>query len=287
MSSKRDFPHPVLGSGNDYPDCGFQAALSVEQRQDAFVLDVGFDVGSNSIEGLIRKGRAEYVLHVHCPRTAFRRAFRSKKAAFEVEIAEPLLRDTFNVTPQIISKEDFEYESSEFAQMFSGMKFSMRPGYVLAIGQTVEYPADKDVDDLNRLGSIFQIVRNRRVGAELIEHDFEHPKIVIQLPDAQFSRFELYRKRKPYAELFVTSLILPALALALDYMKTMRINEMSEADISENLPRWQRALEKRLSDLGAPEWEPGESFTLAQRMLENPMLRAFLAIDDRESREES
>ena len=286
MSIRRDFPHPVLDpTGTDYPDCGFQAATIVEQTKDAFSIDVTFDVGSRSIEALLKKKRAQYALQVHCPRTAFRRSFVSDKRSWDVGIPESLLRDSFSVTPLIVSAADFAYHSNEFAPIFRGLTFDIKRGYVLAMGPTLEYPAEKDIDDLNRFGAIFQVIRNKKKNAELIEYDFETQKILVLLPPDQFSRYELYRNRQPYTELFVTTLILPGLTLALDYMTTQAADG-SEAEPDEGLPRWQRALVKRLEQLGLSEFGPEESFTVAQKLLENPVRRAFFAIDERESREE-
>ncbi len=177
MSTRRDFPHPVLDpTGNDYPDCGFQAATIVEQTTDAFSIDIAFDVGSRSIEGLVSKGRAQYALQVHCPRTAFRRSFVSTKRSWDVDIPEAFLRDTFSVTPLIVSTADFAYRSNEFASIFRGLTFEIRRGYVLAVGPTLEYPAEKDIDDLNRLGAIFQIIRNKKKNAALVDTRFREPE---------------------------------------------------------------------------------------------------------------
>jgi hypothetical protein len=286
MSTKRDYPHPVLDpTGKDYPDCGFQAALIVEQRQKDFCIDATFDVGSQSVEELIARGKAQYVVRVHCPRTAFRRAFASKKRSWDMHVDESMLRDTFSVTPQVVSVSDFSYGSKEFAAMFRGMKFDIRRGYVLAIGPTLEYPADKDIDDLNRLGAIFQVIRNHKKNAAFVEYDLLGQKISILLPPKQFDRYELYRSRQPYTELLVTTLILPGLTLALDYMKTLKTGETDDGDESEALPRWHRSLEKRLEQLGLGDFEPDDAFEVAQKVLENPIARAFNAIDDRESRE--
>ncbi|HUQ21188.1 MAG TPA: hypothetical protein VM099_16330 [Gemmatimonadaceae bacterium] len=286
MSTKRDFPHPVLDpTGKDYPDCGFQTALIVEQRQNDFCLDASFDIGSQSVEGLVNRGKAQYVLQVHCPRTAFRRAFGSKKRSWDMQIEESLLRDSFSVTPQVVSVDDFSYTSKEFAPIFRGMKFDIRRGYVLAIGQTLEYPADKDVDDLNRLGAIFQVIRNKKKTAEFAEYDLEGPKILVLLPPEQYARYDLYKARQPYMELLVTSLILPGLTLAIDYMKTNRLDAGRDPGADgDSAQRWIRCLEKRLEQLGIDGYDTAESFVIAQRILENPVGRAFAAIDDRESK---
>jgi hypothetical protein len=285
MSTRRDFPHPVLDpTGKDYPDCGFQAATIAEQTKDAFSIDVTFDVGSSSIEGLIKKGRAQYALQVHCPRTAFRRSYLSKKRSWDVDIPESFLRDTFSVTPLIVSVADFAYNSNEFAPIFRGMTFEIRRGFVLAVGPTLEYPAEKDIDDLNRLGAIFQVIRNKKKNAEMVEYDFENQKILILLPPDQFVRYELYRNRRPYTDLLVTTLILPGLTLALDYMKTQ--SDDGSADPDEGAPRWQRALGRRLEQLGLGDFDFEESFAVAQKLLDNPVRRAFAAIDERESGEE-
>lgn len=287
MSTRRDFPHPVLDpTGKDYPDCGFQAATIVEQTPDAFSIDVAFDVGSRSIASLLKKGRANYALQVHCPRTAFRRSYVSSKRSWDIEIPESLLRDTFSVTPLVVSAADFRYQSKEFAPIFRGLVFSIRRGYVMAIGPTLEYPAEKDIDALSHLGSIFQVIRNKKKNAELVEYDFESPKILILLPPEQFARYNLYRNRRPYTDLFVTSLILPGLTLALEYLNLLATEGSEGESADESLPRWQRALDKRLQELGLNDFDSSESFAVAQRLLDNPMRRAFAAIDERESGEE-
>ena len=198
---------------------------------------------------------------------------------------ESFLRDTFSVTPFVVSCADFAYDSKEFAPIFRGLTFDIKRGYVLAIGPTLEYPAEKDLDDLNRFGAIFQVIRNKKKNAEFVEYDFENQKILVLLPTDQFARYELYRHRKPYTDLLVTTLIFPGLTLALDYMKTQAADGF-EAEPDEGLPRWQRALGRRLDQLGLSEFDPEESFMVAQKLLDNPVRRAFAAIDERESRED-
>src|SRR5262249_14809303 len=131
--------------------------------------------------------------------------------------------------------------------------------------------------------SIFQVIRNKKKNAEFVEYDFESPKILIMLPPPEFVRYDLYRARIPYSELLVTTLILPGLTLALEYITASPVTD-DEAD--DGVPRWRRSLERRLEQLGILELDSTDTFVVAQKILENPVVRAFSAIDDRESREE-
>jgi hypothetical protein len=76
--------------------------------------------------------------------------------------------------------------------------------------------------------------------------------------------------------MFVCSLVLPALQQALVAMRT--------TDSSDSAgPRWQRVIRRCLKDCGEEVIDKDRTFEIAQKLLEMPISRAFVAINVSES----
>lgn len=279
--AKRSWPHPVLDfEGDDYPNRAFQAAIDIRQTRSEFLFKIRMDLSSETLLNAISRGDAAYALQVHCPRTSFRKAFKFKTPDLVQNIPEHLLRDVFTTKPYIAATRKFTLHSSEFNSVFSGMQFQMAPGYILAVAPPIEYTAEKSLDDLQNIRSIFQILRNPDPSVKRVDLDFMADRIAIILPHEDFDRYSLFRLRKPYSHIFVSAFVFPALHAALLEVR----DENDEAVMSS---RWRRVLKRRIKEIGKTGFSIEEAFGIAQDLLEMPYSRALLAISSVEELRES
>jgi len=271
--AKRSWPHPVLDpEGEDYPDCAFQAAIQVKQTRTEFTLTVQIDVGSETLLSAIREETAIYVLQVHCPKTSYRDAFKFSHSNIEVKIPDEVLRGIFTVRSFIVASRSFSLSSNEFNQIFKDMAFTIEPGYVLAVAPAVEFEAEKSLDDLRAVKAICHIIRNPDPNATKVDFDFNQERIAIVLPQDQFKIYGIFKDRQPYSQIFVASLVLPAV-----YQGLLIILEENEDGVGST--RWRRVLKRKIKDIGKEKYAVDESFDIAQDILDIPFVRTFHAID--------
>jgi hypothetical protein len=275
--SKKNWPYPVLDpQGEDYPHCAFQASVDITQTRKTFVGSVRMDMGSDTLKNAIDDGNAVYMLQLHCPRTSFRSVARSREATFDFELPESSMREDFTVQPFLISEGAWELSSTEFSPTFKGLRFPIEKGYVLAVAPQLNYTAEKRLDDLKSVRAIFFVNRNPAPEKQLVEFDFLHDRIGIYLSNDDYNNYRIFRSRTPFSQMFVCSLVLPALQQAL--------MAMSATDSGDSAgPRWQRVIRRCLKDCGEVVIDKDRTFEIAQKLLEMPISRAFVAINVSES----
>jgi hypothetical protein len=233
------------------------------------------DLGSDTLTGAIADGNAIYTVQLHCPRTSFRSVARSKLADFTFELPEGSLREEFTVQPFLVSEGKWDLTSAEFAPTFKGMNFPIEKGYVLAVAPQLNYTAEKRLDDLKNVRAIFFVDQNPNQQKKLVEFNFEMDRIGIYLSPEDYNHYRIFRARPPFSQMFVCSLVLPALQQALASM----IGDRSDTAG----PRWQRVIRRCLKDCGEETIDKDRTFEIAQKLLELPISRAFAAINTFES----
>jgi hypothetical protein len=274
---KKSWPYPVLDvDGQDYPDCAFQATIELKQTRTHILGKARMDLGSATLEGAVKRGDAQFAVRLHCPRTSFRRIFKSKAETIEFELPEETLRDDFSVQPFLVAERSWELASDEFLPIFKGMKFPVERGFVLAVARPVDFIAEKRLDDLRNIKAIFNVIRNPDPHQKAIDFDFEQDRISIVLAHDDFALYDLFRTRVPYTNLFVCSLVLPALHQALVLLAEETADESQGA-------RWKRVLRRCLSDIGEAKFEKARAFEVAQKLLEMPLARALAVVKTAES----
>src|SRR4051812_12123712 len=91
--SSRSYPHPVVGNRDDVPGAAFQAALETTTDKEAVYVDVSITCSSKTLNDLIKKKDASFVLHVECSNTLFRRAFEFSESNHRIQIPSDNLND--------------------------------------------------------------------------------------------------------------------------------------------------------------------------------------------------
>ena len=76
----RLFPYPVLCLENDdYIDCEFRVLTNQIEELKDIVLQFKIELDNKDLLDLIRDGKAEYLIHVECSNTSFRKVIRNGK----------------------------------------------------------------------------------------------------------------------------------------------------------------------------------------------------------------
>lgn len=70
----RLFPYPVLCIENDdYINCEFNIKFNQFEELKEIVLQFEVELNNNELLELIRQGEAEYIVHIECSNTSFRK----------------------------------------------------------------------------------------------------------------------------------------------------------------------------------------------------------------------
>lgn len=102
----RLFPYPVLCLENDdYFDCTFN--ITVKQIEELKDIILQFDVELNNKEllKLIREGKAEYLVHIECSNTSFRKVVRNAGNSFDYRIPKAKVNKEVFLVGMIVAKQ--------------------------------------------------------------------------------------------------------------------------------------------------------------------------------------
>src|ERR1700722_10500242 len=120
--SSRSYPHPVVGNRDDVPGAAFQAALGMTTDKEAIYLDAVIKCSSKTINDLIKKKDADFVMHVECGNTLYRRVFEFHDGSYRAQIPadnvnEAVEVNVFAKTSRAISGYCVEAAHSDYGDM--------------------------------------------------------------------------------------------------------------------------------------------------------------------------
>jgi hypothetical protein len=279
----KSYPHPVLSPlSDDVTPAIFDAALEVTSSPAAYVLHMQMVIENPTLLTLIASGDAHYSLHVECQNNFYRALFRSQKATQQIEIPADELAGTIEVSSFITASRDIHtYRIDGAHSDYSGRTFVVRAGDILAVARSVTFEAEKEQDALKKISSIMQIQPSGNVSDGYFETDFESSdRITVFLSKSDHEKYGLLRETLGIRSVIIQTISLPVLIEAVAIVREQQTGE------SEALPRWQRLMRQRLSELD-PLWERSDRTDLhfAQLLLANPFGRCvteLLQITDKD-----
>jgi hypothetical protein len=277
---ERSFPHPVLGNSDDVAGAAFQAAFEVSQDRQFYYVALEYQCSSRTLESLINEQKASYVTHVECSNTVFRKRFSGTSSKQDLRILADDLNGMVEVNFFICAEEDIEeYAIEGMHSDYQGLKFQIKKGDILAVGDGRVFEAAKDYDALKKVSAIMQIEQSPQDGDLPMRADYDADKIRIFLSKPDFKNYNLLKNYETLQHALSLGIVLPilteALRLALDPATAEELIDF----------RWYRNLSSRLKE---KEFEnEDEPMLLAQRILQLPVTRALkTAITGIEGKEE-
>ena len=277
--NQRLYPHPVLSwFSDDYPKGIFQPALQVTPNKSFFRLTLVCKTSSKALKALIADKKAAYCIHIECPSTRFRSAFPSFEESFEIDIPVSDLEGKVEVTRTVVCMSPVRnYSTEEFHSDFSGRSFDLSPGDVMAVAETIEFPALKKDDELAKMPSIFSILRANDESPEDFDVDLSDQKIKILLSPEIHRKFLDLNADIALRATLCSSLLIPALISALEHVRST-----DEASALFDR-RWFNVLSKRMRDIGIDANSLKDcsetSLAIANKLLDKPLSKAFADLE--------
>lgn len=271
----RQYPHPVLSYfSDDLVRCAFQTTLKTAATKTTYKFDLVAKTSNQDLNTLIKDKKAAFSIHIECPTTRFRRIYKTYEEQHSFEISSDLLDGRVQVCAFIIAGENIpNYKNSNFHSDYGNMTFKVQKGDILAVDRDRTFDAEKNIDPLKRIPSIFQVRKNNNENPTPFDLDLDSHKVVIMLSPENYEQYKFLSQAQDLQSTMSSMLILPALIELLERIK-------SGATGNENMEyedlRWYRVLTNRLREFGI-NVEDVNSFTdstlvIAQKLIGDPLL---------------
>lgn len=279
---KRYYPYPVLTPySDDYIKSEFKIE-SIEQGQEVndYIFRINLYLNNKTILDLIGSNRAEYVIHVECPRTSFRKVYSSNSNEIKIKIREYEIDGRVEIICFVIAKQNIlNYRNNLFHRDYGDLDFNIERGQFIAISNPANLDIIKDTDDLKKLSSIIRVSSISELDEE-IRYDLDGERIYIRLSE-DYYRLYTYASNSPENVRVLHSMIIyPALIYVFHELK-----ESAEYDFENYVERkWFQSLRLQLKNQGIElnrelfERDGFEPYQLAQKILDNPVNSALKTI---------
>ncbi|MBR1647830.1 MAG: hypothetical protein IJ685_13810 [Selenomonadaceae bacterium] len=215
IKDQRLFTYPVLANGrDDYKTCKFFAKATPHTTADAagnLVFDVDLSTDCAEINRLIINGDAEYLFHVECPTTIYRKIFTNAVGKFSCKIPLSLVKDTLYLVAFIVLRRDVKnFFCADWNDDFDGLKFDLQRGSILAYKNFETLTLVEDPNLFKNVGSIFSIYRKLADDVPF-EINLTTQKIKIGLNAKDYDLYRRYYANPTLQPILNAMIILPAL----------------------------------------------------------------------------
>lgn len=272
--SNLSLPHPVLGLGDDV-EGRYLVDCDVELSNEQASLFIKHNLENKTLEGLVRDGKAVYSVEVHCAQTFLRESFLSENNEHKISIPSSQLRNKVDVHFYVTASEDMsDYQISGANVDYSGYRFEVSTGDVLAYGGSTTFFAAKAWEALQAVSTFMEIQEYPEEEGP-IRFELTGPKIIIQVSRNDKKKYDTYKGVRRLESIFHSEIVFPALIYSL-YQMHKSPEDYEDLD-------WYQVLDFRLKeeeklrkfDRDNPADYPG----IAQTLLENPINRSWEGIE--------
>lgn len=274
---ERNHSYPVLAPyTDDYIDSEFSIkSLDYKFVGRYYIFHIELKMNSVGLKRLIKNDSAEYVIHVECSKTSFRKIFKSDSSKLDIKIDSSDVDGRVEFLPLILAKEDVSnYKDSSFNPIFSGFSFNINKGQYLAISQRAIISIIKNRDELKKLSSIIRIAKVADLEKET-RVNLEGDRIQIMLCSDTYEMYTYASRNHNRLRMLHSMIIFPALIYVLYELKEDSINGF-ESYLDR---RWFQALEVRLNELemklDRDLFNSKSPYELAQILLDYPVKDAL------------
>ena len=265
------WPHPVLrpsSYGDDYPRAEFEVEIEVARVKGSTAVEVSaeFELSDPDLLALVEAEAADYVLLIRAPKTHHRQLLRSTAPGIRASIPAGSLSGRVEFTPFLVcTRAQEQFHAEGWHQDFSGRKFDLEPGAVLAEDKEKVYWID--TADEGPLGAIFEHGERPDLADGYWQLQLDGERIRIEMSATDSNRYRVARElanRTPDGQYLMNGLYLPALIQVL--------NVADRDPDAYGSFRWFAALARRLEAVGCDPLgsQRAERLVDAQKVLEAP-----------------
>lgn len=281
----RHFPHPVLSHfSDDVINCAFQTTIRPTATQTTYQFSTIAKTSNQDILRLIEEQKACYTYHIECPSSRYRTVVKSFEEQTNFEIPSDYLDGKVSVCSLIIATTELHsYKNRNFHTDYGETTFKIKKGDILAVASDVVFFADKHIDPLKRIPSIFTVMVDNNPEAPPLDIDFVGNKVVIKLSKENFQSYKILSTNQNLQPTVASLVVLPALISLIEVIK-------GEVDIEYEERRWYRVLTNKLKDIGIDPQNSNSfvdsNIVIAQKLIGDPLSNALQALEQYETEDE-
>ena len=272
------YPYPVLSSySDDYKRGQYETSIDVVKEGYNLKVDFLANLTSNGLKEQIKAGNAQYVYHLECAQTGYRKVVSTTNVAESFIIENKLVSGKLQICSFVVATEDITgFTTDDFHDDYSGATFDIEAGCVMAVGVMVTVDVSKDIDDLANTPSIFSIIRNADASCREMLVDMSGRKIIIKLPLDDYYRYKKLAVTPEYQPVLNSLTVIPALVYVLGELKIMPVQDRMENQDT----LWYKTISKALltkfdCDVESEDFNSRNTIELAQKLINDPVSEAF------------
>ncbi len=272
----RHFPYPVIAEESDaYINSSFESEVEQEIQGYNIKLNLKAILKNPLLEKLLSENKVIIVHHIECPNTRFREIVKTKYSETEFLIKDYQVAGTVQVCTFLAANEHLPlYTNSLFSSDYSGFKFNIEKGCIMAIGSQTNLIIEKARDELKNTTSIFSIVRNINPTETETKVDLTKNKIVIVLPEQIYNGYFHMQKSTDIQTVMHSMIIIPALMFTLSELVAAKDQLYHYED-----NRWFRSLKKACNAIGVIIDEENlaniDILKISQQLMDSPITKAM------------
>lgn len=282
----RLFPYPVLCEENDdYTDSTF--LVKCEYKVEAFEIVLQFNIqleNNEELERNIRDGYAEYVIHLECSPTGFRKVIKTAGNQIEYRIPMSRVNHEIALVGMIVAAKVIpSFTSKHLNEDYADEPIRFSKGSILAYCNMPKLSIIKRHEQLAKDKAIFSIVKRTMTDPDehhAISYLIDDDKIKIVVDEDIFNQYSLYRDNPDMEALNRALLIMPALIHTLEALHNCDDSD-SEYYKSKD---WYIRIKKSCAAQGfnfEDELQSEKSdVEIAQQLLQLPINGAFQSLSD-------
>ena len=212
------FPYPTInniGLRNCFKETTYAFKCNDYNDGQKYILEDAYvEINNDNIKRLMSEGYLGVGLIIECSTTVFRKMYEITIEPQTIKIPIGDLRDRVEISCYIYAKKEIEkFQDDDFLEDYNGYSFKIDKNDIIAIddGYTTVIDYDESID--KKVSSIFQIIRDKSADSMVIEKKAK--KIVISLPDEEFTYYDNLRRNDNFQNIFFSMIAIPALTYCL------------------------------------------------------------------------
>lgn len=251
----RIFPYPVLNHDKELSeftqDASFELIIKLNQddeiirtRNMAVLKDAHFLLKDDDLLSLYHAGKIACYLIVESPSAIYRQKFllTDQPQTFEIPLGK--LKDDVYLSAYCYATCDIhEYSSASFDEDYKEYTFDIAKYDIVAADDGMKFVMDRDLDEDNKVSSIFVMVRNES-SDNLISYDMHSDKIYIYLPAQQHDYYTTMNRLSDLNDIFFAMIAIPVLTACFAQLKEDRRNNGYDLQMLIENYRWFKSVLK-------------------------------------------
>lgn len=216
----RLFPYPVLCDETDDYDEDFMVTSTTTEGMNDLNGVIRFNLQNEAMIDLIRSGYAEYVVHLECSSTSYRKVIRSDVSEIPYSIPKSRVNVEVTVLALIVAKRKIDnFVSESLNEDYEGEKIVFEKASILAYKNMPRIYIYKNYEELAGNESLFSIIKVGLPDDEEVKpltFDLNSDRIKIMVDPKTYEAYIHFQQKSAIA---MSMLVLPAVHYMIDELR--------------------------------------------------------------------